>query len=85
MRWAIPFVITATFMITGECFAQTTLPSVKQIMEITGGGAAAVEAHELQFARIKTVDDLDRMLASADAVEGPRAFAEKRPPVWRGQ
>ena len=26
-----------------------------------------------------------RMLASEDAREGPRAFAEKRPPVWRGR
>jgi crotonobetainyl-CoA hydratase len=26
-----------------------------------------------------------RMLDSEDAREGPRAFAEKRPPVWRGQ
>ena len=25
------------------------------------------------------------MLNSEDAVEGPRAFAEKRPPVWRGR
>ena len=27
----------------------------------------------------------DRMLASEDAREGPRAFAEKRKPVWRGR
>jgi enoyl-CoA hydratase/carnithine racemase len=27
----------------------------------------------------------DRMLGSDDAVEGPRAFAEKRPPHWRGR
>ncbi len=26
-----------------------------------------------------------RMLASEDASEGPRAFAEKRPPAWRGR
>ncbi len=27
----------------------------------------------------------ERMLKSADAVEGPRAFAEKRDPVWKGR
>lgn len=27
----------------------------------------------------------ERMLASADAIEGPRAFAEKRAPRWRGR
>lgn len=26
-----------------------------------------------------------RVLASEDAAEGPRAFAERRPPVWRGR
>ena len=28
--------------------------------------------------------ELDRVLASPDLLEGPRAFAEKRKPVWRG-
>ena len=27
----------------------------------------------------------ERMLASEDAREGPRAFAEKRKPVWQGR
>jgi enoyl-CoA hydratase/carnithine racemase len=27
----------------------------------------------------------ERMLASEDAVEGPRAFAEKRKPRWLGR
>ena len=27
----------------------------------------------------------DRVLGSKDALEGPKAFSEKRPPVWRGE
>jgi enoyl-CoA hydratase/carnithine racemase len=27
----------------------------------------------------------DRVFATEDAKEGPRAFAEKRPPVWQGR
>ena len=36
----------------------------------------------LREGRIPTYD---RAMASADAEEGPRAFAEGRPPVWRGE
>ena len=32
-----------------------------------------------------TVQVYDRLLGSEDAKEGPRAFAEKRPPVWKAR
>ena len=39
------------------------------------------------FARMRSGElaAYSRMLRSEDAVEGPRAFAEKRPPHWRGR
>jgi crotonobetainyl-CoA hydratase len=39
------------------------------------------------FARMRSGDlaAYTTMLGSEDAVEGPRAFAEKRPPEWRGR
>lgn len=40
---------------------------------------------DLKKAMKARYDVAERMLASQDAQEGPRAFAEKRPPVWRGQ
>ncbi|WP_181780395.1 enoyl-CoA hydratase-related protein [Pseudonocardia pini] len=40
---------------------------------------AEVEAWQL------TADEIARNRRSADAAEGPRAFAEKRPPVWTGR
>ena len=31
------------------------------------------------------VDVYERMMLSEDAIEGPRAFAEKRKPQWKGR
>ncbi|MFZ2174962.1 MAG: enoyl-CoA hydratase-related protein, partial [Rhodococcus sp. (in: high G+C Gram-positive bacteria)] len=33
----------------------------------------------------RTAREVDVLMASSDAAEGPRAFAEKRPPVWSGR
>ena len=39
----------------------------------------------LALMRSGEIDSYRRMLASEDAEEGPRAFAEKREPVWKGR
>ena len=67
--------------------------------EITAGAPLAVAAVQEVLARTASLDVRDgfarmrsgelvayaRMLGSEDAVEGPRAFAEKRPPRWQGR
>jgi crotonobetainyl-CoA hydratase len=47
---------------------------------IVGGSSAADESGWLLSG-----DEVRRVIRSADAAEGPRAFAEKRAPVWQGR
>lgn len=58
--------------------APLAVSASKQIMR-QAQGLTEAEGWEMQETYLKPVFD------SEDAKEGPRAFAEKRPPVWRGR
>lgn len=44
----------------------------------------SLDMPDLKSAMAAQFDAAQRMLGSQDALEGPRAFAEKREPIWRG-
>jgi crotonobetainyl-CoA hydratase len=60
--------------------APLAVAAVKAVVDATEGMATA-EA----FAAMREVPEYRRMPASEDAREGPRAFAEGRPPRWTGE
>jgi crotonobetainyl-CoA hydratase len=59
--------------------APLAIAAVKQIKRATES-----QGVEEAFRTMRALPHYQRMLASADAVEGPRAFAEKRQPHWSG-
>jgi crotonobetainyl-CoA hydratase len=62
--------------------APLAIAAVQEVLAATAG----LDIREA-FTRMRSGDltAYTAMLGSEDAVEGPRAFAEKRPPEWRGR
>lgn len=59
--------------------------AVAAVLDIRRRTAAMTAAEGLALMRSGGVESYRNMLSSEDAAEGPRAFAEKRPPVWKGR
>ena len=61
--------------------APLALAAVKEVLRETEGLTVAQAYQSMRSGDIKSYST---MLASEDAQEGPRAFGEKRAPLWRG-
>jgi enoyl-CoA hydratase len=66
--------LAATIAANAPLAVRATKQVVAMAVDYTGADA---------FARQRVI--IDPVFASADALEGARAFAEKRPPVWSGE
>ncbi len=59
--------------------------AIAAVKEVTRAAEALGVSACYALMRSGQLKAYERMLASEDAKEGPRAFAEKRPPVWQGR
>lgn len=76
--------MSTTLELAREIVAGAPL-AVAAIQEVLSATAGLDVAEALTLMRSGDLPAYARMLGSEDAVEGPRAFAEKRPPRWRGR
>jgi crotonobetainyl-CoA hydratase len=59
--------------------------AVEAVLELVRRTERMPVSDSMRLLRSGTVDPYERMLASHDALEGPQAFAERRPPRWTGR
>ena len=68
-----------------ELMIQGAPLSLAAVKELTRATANLSDEESYTFMRSGNAKIYDQMIASADAQEGPRAFAEKRDAVWQGK
>jgi crotonobetainyl-CoA hydratase len=90
-RWGLvnqvvaPDAVLAAAQVLAQQIVQAAPLAVGAVMEITKATAGMPIAQAYQVLRGGTLPVYQAMLRSEDAAEGPRAFAEKRPPRWAGR
>lgn len=86
-RWGLAneVVPLADLLPTAERWAAEILQCAP--LSVRGSKEAAMSGLDLplETAMRRSYDTLQAHMASADRIEGPRAFAEKRPPAWTGR
>lgn len=90
-RWGLVNAVVPRAEVMGKAreFAATIIQaaplSIAAVKEITRATAALSIPDSYALLKSGQLPHYTQMLNSEDAKEGPRAFAEKREPVWRGE
>jgi crotonobetainyl-CoA hydratase len=76
--------MTAALDLAGR-IAEAAPLAVAAVLEVLAATAGLGVHEAFAVQRSGHLPHYQAMLGSQDAVEGPRAFAEKRPPIWQGR
>jgi len=60
-------------------------PFIKTLSPVDHAGAQGAQKEILDIALKLNYIEAERMWRSEDTIEGPRAFAQKRKPSWKGR